>query len=79
MHDKIIATIFLALLALGAAMPQDPYPAPCGRSTPSGRCTTETACASLGGFYVGRDCTFYDVSDIGCCYNIPKDEDNLSK
>ncbi|KAK3365094.1 hypothetical protein B0T24DRAFT_639055 [Lasiosphaeria ovina] len=50
---------------------EDPYPAPCGRSVPSGRCTTEATCIRKGGFYVGRDCTFYDVGDIGCCYDIP--------
>ena len=67
---------FLRLLALvgavatSAASPQweDPYPAPCGRSIPSGRCMTEAKCAEIGGFYSQRDCPFYDVGDIGCCF-----------
>ncbi|KAF2182444.1 hypothetical protein K469DRAFT_712027 [Zopfia rhizophila CBS 207.26] len=57
------------LLALAALVPlivaylPDPYPAPCGRSTPSGRCTTKEKCYKLGGFYVQRDCTF--------CFRLP--------
>jgi hypothetical protein len=63
--------VLLKLVALGAAdgpWDRDPYPAPCGRSIPSGRCMTEESCLKAGGFYVQRDCTFYDVGDIGCCY-----------
>ena len=67
----------IALAVTAAAVPsqpsygKDPYPAPCGRSVPSGRCMTEKKCAKKGGFYVQRDCDFYDVLDIGCCYDIP--------
>lgn len=50
--------------------PWDPYPAPCGRGVPSGRCATEKMCAGWNGFYVGRECTFYGVGDVGCCYNM---------
>ena len=61
---------FVGLIASSAAAPQweDPYPAPCGRTVPSGRCMTEGACAEVGGFYSQRDCTFYNVGDIGCCF-----------
>ncbi|KAK3322899.1 hypothetical protein B0H66DRAFT_639234 [Apodospora peruviana] len=63
----------LAALAITAfAAPGEIYPAPCGRSVPSGRCTTEPACLQKGGFYVQRDCSFYNVGDVGCCYNIPE-------
>jgi hypothetical protein len=71
-------TIMKLLIALAAiasfalAAPKDPYPAPCGRSDPSGICTTKPTCAKKGGFYVQRDCTFYNVLDIGCCYDIPE-------
>jgi hypothetical protein len=66
----VIAAI--ASLAVAAPNPKaDPYPAPCGRSDPSGICTTQKTCETKGGFYVGRDCTFYNVQDIGCCYGIP--------
>lgn len=64
----------LPLLALASAIPADPYPAPCGRSIPSGVCTTQATCRKKGGFYVGRDCPFYNVGDIGCCYQIPEDK-----
>lgn len=68
-------TFFAALIpiAVASAIPADPYPAPCGRSIPSGICTTQEYCAKKGGFYVQRDCTFYNVLDIGCCYKIPKE------
>jgi hypothetical protein len=68
---------FITLLpfALVSAVPtKDPYPAPCGRSDPSGICTTKDTCYKKGGFYVQRDCTFYNVLDIGCCYNIPDEK-----
>ncbi|ORY16970.1 hypothetical protein BCR34DRAFT_452339, partial [Clohesyomyces aquaticus] len=59
--------------AFASAIPAaDPYPAPCGRSTPSGRCYSQASCYKLGGFYVQRDCEFYNVQDIGCCYDIPE-------
>jgi hypothetical protein len=66
----LIALAAIASFALAA--PKDPYPAPCGRSDPSGICTTKPTCAKKGGFYVQRDCTFYNVLDIGCCYDIPE-------
>ena len=47
-----------------------PYPAPCGNQTPSGRCSTEQACADAGGFYVQRECGFYNVLDVGCCFKV---------
>ena len=65
---------FLALAMTSAAAPRDPYPAPCGRSIPSGQCMTEKTCLRKGGFYVGRDCSFYNVGDVGCCYNLPDDD-----
>ncbi|KAH7395392.1 hypothetical protein DE146DRAFT_757244 [Phaeosphaeria sp. MPI-PUGE-AT-0046c] len=62
-----------AIASVVVAVPtRDPYPAPCGRSDPSGVCTTKASCAKQGGFYVQRDCTFYNVLDIGCCYDIPE-------
>ncbi|KAF2750182.1 hypothetical protein M011DRAFT_397051 [Sporormia fimetaria CBS 119925] len=63
-------TLLLAFLLplLAAAVPADPYPAPCGRSDPSGICTTKETCYRKNGFWVQRDCKFYDVLDIGCCY-----------
>jgi hypothetical protein len=73
-HLKMNFLFFITLLpfALVSAVPtKDPYPAPCGRSDPSGICTTKDTCYKKGGFYVQRDCTFYNVLDIGCCYNIP--------
>lgn len=52
------------------------YPAPCGRSVPPGVCTTSSHCAGAGGFWVERDCEFYkDLGGIGCCYDIPGDDD----
>jgi hypothetical protein len=63
--------IITALFAVALAAPKDPYPAPCGRSDPSGICTSKPKCYDLGGFWVQRDCTFYNVLDIGCCYSIP--------
>jgi hypothetical protein len=47
-----------AIASVAVAVPtRDPYPAPCGRSDPSGVCTTKASCAKQGGFYVQRDCT----------------------
>lgn len=63
-----------AITSLALAAPREPYPAPCGRNIPSGVCTTASSCTKQGGFYVARDCTFYNVGDIGCCYNIPDDK-----
>ncbi len=82
----IISAVVLPLLAAAAAVvagpaavvdPSSPdyYPAPCGRSIPHGVCLDEPTCEDEGGFYVGRDCPFYGVNDIGCCYNIPEDGD----
>ncbi|KAF1994456.1 hypothetical protein P154DRAFT_549065 [Amniculicola lignicola CBS 123094] len=65
----LAATLFT--LALANPVTKDPYPAPCGRSDPSGICTTKQSCYKQGGFWVQRDCTFYNVLDIGCCYDIP--------
>ncbi|EAT83981.1 hypothetical protein HBH56_158220 [Parastagonospora nodorum] len=59
------------IVSVALAAPKDPYPAPCGRSDPSGICATKTSCYKQGGFWVQRDCTFYNVLDIGCCYDIP--------
>jgi len=70
---KSLTTLTLGLFALvtpALAAPWDPYPAPCGRGVPSGRCATEKMCAGWGGAYVGRECTFYGVEDVGCCYNM---------
>lgn len=71
---KITLLAALLPLALATAIPADPYPAPCGRSIPSGICATKETCGKKGGFYVQRDCKFYDVLDIGCCYDIPEKE-----
>lgn len=72
---KCIIVSALLSVALATAIPAaDPYPAPCGRSDPSGICTTKPTCYKKGGFWVQRDCTFYNVLDIGCCYDIPKKE-----
>jgi hypothetical protein len=74
-----IMSAALPLLAAAAGLAAvdttspDYYPAPCGRSIPHGVCLDETSCEDQGGFYVGRDCTFYGVNDIGCCYDIPGD------
>ncbi|KAL6710352.1 hypothetical protein ACN47E_009298 [Coniothyrium glycines] len=68
----LIAT--MASLVIASPATKDPYPAPCGRSDPSGICTTKPTCLKKGGFYVQRDCTFYNVQDIGCCYDIPDDK-----
>ncbi|KAK4215807.1 hypothetical protein QBC37DRAFT_371712 [Rhypophila decipiens] len=69
---------FASLLALAAspalASPAKIYPAPCGRSVPSGRCSTEKSCVGKGGFYVQRDCPFYNVQDVGCCYGLSDDD-----
>jgi len=67
-------TALLALAVTALASPSGIYPAPCGRSIPSGRCTTEKTCVGKGGLYVQRDCTFYDVQDVGCCYGISGDD-----
>ncbi|KAF2787523.1 hypothetical protein K505DRAFT_316538 [Melanomma pulvis-pyrius CBS 109.77] len=69
--NLLFLAALLPLALVGAAPTKDPYPAPCGRSDPSGICTTKDTCYTKGGFYVQRDCTFYNVLDIGCCYNIP--------
>jgi hypothetical protein len=61
-----------SLASATLAVPSDPYPAPCGRSIPAGICTTKETCYKKGGFYVARDCTFYNVQQIGCCYRIPE-------
>lgn len=81
-----IISAVLPLLAAAAAVvaPVDPssphyYPAPCGRSIPHGVCLDEATCEEEGGFYVGRDCPFYGVNDIGCCYNIPDHGDEGDK
>jgi hypothetical protein len=72
---KLIFLTALLPFALATAIPAtDPYPAPCGRSDPSGICTTQKTCNTKGGFYVQRDCTFYNVQDVGCCYDIPEKE-----
>ena len=57
----VVATI--ATVAL--AMPADPYPAPCGRSDPSGICTTKATCYKKGGFYVQRDCSCMCIEYAG--------------
>ena len=72
MHLFLLVTAAFASVVLAA--PKDPYPAPCGRSIPSGICTTQSTCATKGGFYVQRDCPFYNVLDVGCCYDIPDDK-----
>ncbi|KAF2661061.1 hypothetical protein K491DRAFT_587981 [Lophiostoma macrostomum CBS 122681] len=70
---KLAIVTTLLSIAMASAIPTtDPYPAPCGRSDPSGICTTKPTCAKKGGVYVQRDCTFYNVLDIGCCYDIPE-------
>jgi hypothetical protein len=71
-----LLVVIAAFASLAHASPatKDPYPAPCGRSDPSGICTTKPTCAKKGGFYVQRDCTFYNVLDIGCCYDIPDEK-----
>jgi hypothetical protein len=74
MKMKLIFLAAILPLAMASAIPADPFPAPCGRSDPSGICTTKPKCYKLGGFWVQRDCTFYDVLDIGCCYDIPEKE-----
>ncbi|KAK0655034.1 hypothetical protein B0T16DRAFT_450778 [Cercophora newfieldiana] len=71
MKSPITLTLTLTFFAATAlAAPWDPYPAPCGRGVPSGRCATEKMCSGWNGFYVGRECTFYNVDDVGCCYNM---------
>lgn len=69
----LIVAAAIVPLALAAPATKDPYPAPCGRSIPSGVCTTQATCGKKGGFYVQRDCALYNVLDIGCCYDIPDD------
>jgi len=69
-----VLVLFAAIASIALAAPKDPYPAPCGRSDPSGICTTKTTCYKKGGFYVQRDCSFYNVLDIGCCYSIPDEK-----
>jgi hypothetical protein len=76
---KLILTAISAVipLALCAATPvADFYPAPCGRSVPPGVCMTSSRCERAEGFWVERDCTAYGpVTGIGCCYDIPGDDD----
>ncbi|KAI8942609.1 hypothetical protein NX059_000662 [Plenodomus lindquistii] len=67
----LVVLISITSIALAAPATKDPYPAPCGRSIPSGVCTTQDTCYKKGGFYVQRDCPFYNVLDVGCCYDIP--------
>ena len=73
----ILSTATLILAAPSASAAQypfadydKPYPAPCGNQIPSGRCSTEKACADAGGFYVQRQCDFYNVMDVGCCFKV---------
>jgi hypothetical protein len=51
----LAAVASVAVAAPSAA--KDPYPAPCGRSDPSGICATKASCYKQGGFWVQRDCT----------------------
>ncbi|KAK3368354.1 hypothetical protein B0H63DRAFT_488332 [Podospora didyma] len=69
---KLLITLVALITATIAAPSDKVYPAPCGRSVPSGRCSTEPSCIRKGGFFVGRDCPFYGAGDIGCCYDIPE-------
>ncbi|KAK3935033.1 hypothetical protein QBC46DRAFT_324117 [Diplogelasinospora grovesii] len=71
MKFLVLVTALIPAIS-AAAVDGGLYPAPCGRSVPHGVCMTEDRCTSAGGFYVGRDCPFYDVSDVGCCYDIPE-------
>ncbi|KAK1758085.1 hypothetical protein QBC47DRAFT_398989 [Echria macrotheca] len=68
----ILTILATAVTAAPASTSWDPwvdvYPAPCGRSVPSGRCSSEKTCTEKGGFFVQRDCDFYNVGDVGCCY-----------
>ncbi|KAL6160875.1 hypothetical protein ACJQWK_08345 [Exserohilum turcicum] len=74
MKSLVLTAALTTLTTLVLGAPKDPYPAPCGRSDPSGICTTKSTCYDKGGFWVQRDCTFYNVLDIGCCYSIPDDK-----
>ena len=79
-------TLLLSTLALGPLLasaaalaapkpaPGYIYPAPCGRSIPSGVCTKEAKCVKSDGFWVQRDCPFYGVNDVGCCYGLPEED-----
>lgn len=71
---KSLILALFATLAVAAQYPfadyDTPYPAPCGNQMPSGRCSTEKACADAGGFYVARQCDFYNVMDVGCCFKV---------
>lgn len=71
---KFLILALFATLAVAAQYPfadyDTPYPAPCGNQMPSGRCSTEKACADAGGFYVARQCDFYNVMDVGCCFKV---------
>ncbi|KAF2203189.1 hypothetical protein GQ43DRAFT_367420 [Delitschia confertaspora ATCC 74209] len=72
---KTALFLILAPLALATALPKENIPyRPCGRSIPPGVCSTKSNCYSKGGFYVQRDCPYYDSLDIGCCYDIPSKE-----
>jgi hypothetical protein len=62
--SKSVTMQFLVVLAAVASVAfaapnpaKDPYPAPCGRSDPSGICATKASCYKQGGFWVQRDCT----------------------
>ncbi|KAB5559847.1 hypothetical protein GE09DRAFT_1114714 [Coniochaeta sp. 2T2.1] len=76
-----LVALALPLLAASAAVaaPKPPpgyiYPAPCGRSVSSGVCTREARCVKDEGTWIQRDCPFYDVLDVGCCYGLPVEED----
>jgi len=75
MKTYIVGTV-LSLLLSSAAAVNTFYPVPCGRGFPSGVCMTENRCLDAEGFWVGRACEAYPtVGSMGCCYNIPEDED----
>jgi len=62
-----VAIAAFAAVAVAAPAKPEPYPAPCGRSDPSGICTTKPSCAKQGGFYVQRDCTCKQSSIDAWC------------
>lgn len=72
MRVNISLATVVAILSIGVvdAISSHIYPAPCGRSVPSGYCSKEKSCIKAGGFFVGRDCDFYDAQDVGCCYGV---------
>jgi hypothetical protein len=57
----------LAIALLFSAVYANPTAPPCGQSDPPGVCATKSQCEKAGGFYVARDCAFYDGL-VGCCY-----------